>query len=93
MKPILFKRGIGKGASAMDGRIGWDFCYMRLGKTFRSLGTWSLGFMELSHVVRTMEKERWFSQPSRATPGWVLTPAISFWDVYDGPAQYCRQRS
>lgn len=58
MKPILFKWGIGKGASAMDGRSGRDFCYIRLGKTFRSLGIWRLGFMELSHVVRTMEKER-----------------------------------
>lgn len=58
MKPILFKRRIGKGASAMDGRSGRDFCSIRLGKTFRSVGIWRLGFMELSHVSRTMEKER-----------------------------------
>lgn len=81
MKPILLKRGIGKGASAMDGRDGRDICYI-------SLGEWRLGFMELSHVVRTLKEERWSSQPPRVTPSRVLTPAISLWDFDDGPAQY-----
>lgn len=84
MKPILFERGIGKGASAMDGKSGRDSCYLRLGKIFRSLDRWRLGYMGLSHVGRTMEKGRWSSQPSRATPAWVLTPAISLWNVFDG---------
>lgn len=92
MKPILLKRGVGKGASAMDGRGGRYICYVSLGTNFRSLGKWRLGFMELSHVVRTMEQERWSSQHSRTTLAWVLTPAISLCDVDDGPAQYCRQR-
>lgn len=90
MKPILLKRGIGKGASAMDGRGSRDIYYMSLGTKFRSLGKWRLGFMELSHVVRIMEQERWSSQYSRTTLAWVLTPAISLWAVDDGPAEYCR---